>query len=92
VDSGEVICLCILQHIKHLSTLLITRVLFYRFLKKCKGYVRTKSHPEGSLFDESLTFCSQYLQDETHFDHRVRNHDRVQKEISPTTPFFDSIG
>ena len=53
-------------------------VYMYRFLKKCKGYVRTKSHPEGSimegsLFDEALTLCSRYLQDETHFNHRVRN-------------------
>jgi hypothetical protein len=69
----------------------------YRFIKKGKGYVRTKSHPEGSfmeasLFDEALTLCSRYLQDETHFNHRVRNHDRLQKEISPTTPFFHNIG
>uniref|UniRef100_A0A0A9FHE3 DUF4218 domain-containing protein n=1 Tax=Arundo donax TaxID=35708 RepID=A0A0A9FHE3_ARUDO len=40
-----------------------------RFLKRCKNYVRTKSHPEGSimegsLFDESLTYCSHYLQDD----------------------------
>jgi hypothetical protein len=32
-----------------------------RFLKKCKGYVRTKSHPEGSImegamFEDALTF------------------------------------
>jgi hypothetical protein len=47
---------------------------------------------EGSLFDEALTLCSRYLQDETHYNHRVRNHDRVQKEISPTTPFLDRIG
>jgi hypothetical protein len=72
-------------------------VLLYRFLKKCQGYVRTKSHPKGSimegfLFDEALTLCSRYLQDETHYNHRVRNHDRVQKEISPITPFLDSIG
>jgi hypothetical protein len=47
---------------------------------------------KGSLFDEALTFCSRYLQDETHFNHRVRNHDRLQKEICPTTPFFHSVG
>jgi hypothetical protein len=46
---------------------------------------------EGSLFDEALTFRSLYLQYETHFNHRVQNHDRLQKEISPTTPFFHSI-
>ncbi|XP_020407652.1 uncharacterized protein [Zea mays] len=66
-----------------------------RFLKKCKGYVRTKSHPEGSimegsLFDEALTLCSRYLQDETHFNHRVRN--RLPTQICVTTPFFHKIG
>jgi hypothetical protein len=69
----------------------------YRYLKKCKGYVRTKCHPEGSimegsLFDEALTLCSQYLQDETHFNHRARNHDRQPTEICVTTPFFHKIG
>ncbi|XP_025795594.1 uncharacterized protein LOC112875826 isoform X2 [Panicum hallii] len=68
-----------------------------RFLKKCKGYVRTKSHPEGSImegsmFDEALTLCSRYLQDDTNFNHRVRNKDRLQREISVTTPFFHNIG
>jgi hypothetical protein len=29
---------------------LMSAVLYmYRFLKKCKSYVRTKSHPEGSI-------------------------------------------
>jgi hypothetical protein len=70
-------------------------VYMYRFLKKCKGYVRTKSHPEGSimegsLFDEALTLCSRYLQDETHFNHRVRN--RLPTQICVTTPFFHKIG
>ena len=70
-------------------------VYMYRFQKKCKGYVRTKSHPEGSimegsLFDEALTLCSRYLQDETHFNHRVRN--RLPTQICVTTPFFHKIG
>jgi hypothetical protein len=77
---------------------LMSAVLYmYRFLKKCKGYVRTKSHPEGSImedsmFDDALTHCSRYLQDETHFKHRVRNNESLQTEISVTTPFFHNIG
>ena len=47
---------------------------------------------EGSIFDEALTFCSRYLQDETHFNQRARNHDRVQTEICVTTPLFHNIG
>jgi uncharacterized protein (DUF2344 family) len=48
---------------------------------RCKGYVRTKSHQEGSIceghkFDESLTFCSQYLNGcETRFTRKARNGD-----------------
>ena len=72
-------------------------VYMYRFLKKCKGHVRTKSHPEGSImegymFDEALTFCSRYLQDEAQFNHRVRNHVRLQTKNVVTTPFFENIG
>ena len=42
---------------------------------RCKGHVRTRSHPEGSiaesyLFDESLTFCSRYLHGETRFNRK----------------------
>jgi hypothetical protein len=47
---------------------------------------------EGSMFDEALTLCSRYLQDDTNFNHRVRNKDRLQREISVTTPFFHNIG
>jgi hypothetical protein len=47
---------------------------------------------QGSLFDEALTLCSRYLQDETHFNHRDRNHDRQPTEICVTTPFFHKIG
>jgi hypothetical protein len=47
---------------------------------------------EGSLFDEALTLCFRYLQDETHFNHRVRNHDRQPTEICVATPFFHKIG
>ena len=41
--------------------------ILYRYNMKLKGVVRTKSHPEGSIaegyvFDESLTYCSRYLQ------------------------------
>jgi hypothetical protein len=47
---------------------------------------------EDSLFDEALTLCSWYLQDETHFNHRVRNYDRQLTKICVTTPFFHKIG
>jgi hypothetical protein len=49
---------------------------------------------EDSMFDEALTQCSRYLQDETHFNHRVRNNKSLQTEISVsvTTPFFHNIG
>jgi hypothetical protein len=47
---------------------------------------------EDSMFDDALTHCSQYLQDETHFKHRVRNNESLQTEISVTTPFFHNIG
>ncbi|XP_040376261.1 uncharacterized protein LOC102713149 isoform X3 [Oryza brachyantha] len=52
-----------------------------RFLMRLKGYVRTRSHPEGSIaesyiFDESLTFCSQYLHGcETRYTRKARNDD-----------------
>jgi hypothetical protein len=45
---------------------------------------------EGSLFDEALTLCSRYLQDETHFNQRVRN--CLPTQIYVTTPFFQKIG
>ena len=46
-----------------------------------KRYVRTTSHPEGSIaegyiFDESLTFCSRYLNGcETRHNRKARNDD-----------------
>ena len=60
---------------------------------RCKGDVRTKSHPEGSimeghLFYESLTLCARYLHSET----QVRNDDGQQVENCTTTPFFHSFG
>jgi hypothetical protein len=42
---------------------LMSAVLYmYRFLKKCKGYVRTKSHPEGSIMEGSMLEVSQLEQ------------------------------
>lgn len=68
-----------------------------RFLMRLKGYVRTKSHPEGSmaegyLFDESLTFCSRYLEGcETRFSRKSRT--SIDKPSSITMPFFyNNIG
>jgi hypothetical protein len=64
---------------------------------RCKGDVRTKSHPEGSimeghLFYESLTLCARYLHSETQFSRQVRNDDRQQVENCSTTTFFHSFG
>lgn len=64
---------------------------------RCKGYVRTRSHPKGSiaesyLFDESLTFCSRYLHGVTRFTRRVRNDEGLPMEVQSTTPFFRNIG
>ncbi|KAM0924073.1 hypothetical protein ACQ4PT_005076 [Festuca glaucescens] len=69
-----------------------------RILGKSKGYVRTRSHPEGSiaegyLFDECLTFCSRYLKRcETRFTRQTQNVDVVENEMSSTTPYFCSKG
>jgi hypothetical protein len=74
------------------------KYIFLRFLMRCKGYVRTKSHPEGSICEghklyESLTFCSQYLNGcETRFTRQARNGDPIENESSNTTPFFRSNG
>jgi hypothetical protein len=56
---------------------------------RCKGDVRTQSHPEGSImegsmFYESLTICARYL--------HSRNDDGRQVENCSTTPFFHSLG
>jgi hypothetical protein len=58
---------------------------------RLKGDVRTKSHPEGSImedsmFYESLTLCGHYLNSRV-----LRNVEGLQVENS-TTPFFDSVG
>ena len=61
---------------------------------RCKGYVRTRSHPEGSiaekyLFDESLTFCSRYLEGcETRFSRKCRNGVAGLGTSTSTMPFF----
>ena len=63
---------------------------------KLKGFVRTKSHPEGSIvegyvFDESLTYCSRYLQGcETRFNRKCRT-DVPEPNVS-TMPFFTNKG
>ncbi|XP_040378242.1 uncharacterized protein LOC102718885 isoform X1 [Oryza brachyantha] len=65
-----------------------------RFLMRLKGYVRTKSHPEGSIaesyvFDESLTFCSRYLEGcETRFSRKRRNGSTEPCTSTHTMPFF----
>lgn len=65
---------------------------------RLKGYVRTKSHPEGSIaesyvFDESLTFCSRYLEGcESRFNRKGRNDEANPQAISSTMPFFRNFG
>lgn len=44
------------------------------------------------MFDEALTLCSRYLEDDTHFKQRVRNTEGQQTEIHSTTLFFHNIG
>jgi hypothetical protein len=64
---------------------------------KLKGFVRTRSHPEGSIceaykFNESLVFCSQFLQGcEARFSRQLRS-DNLDNEMSNDTPFFQSSG
>ena len=67
-----------------------------RYIGKLKGHVHTRSHVEGSiaegyLFDESLTFCSHYLDDESRLN-RARNDGGLDMEVDDTTPFFHNIG
>jgi hypothetical protein len=65
---------------------------------RLKGYVHTKSHPEGSIyasykFDEILTFCSQFLRGcETRFTRQVRNGEDLDNATSNMNPFFRSLG
>ena len=46
---------------------------------------------EGSMFDESLTLCSQYVQVETRLNRCGTNYEGLQGKIG-STPFFNSIG
>ncbi|KAM0844119.1 hypothetical protein ACQ4PT_057267 [Festuca glaucescens] len=65
-----------------------------RFLMTLKRYVRTRSHPEGSIaecyvFDESLTFCSQYLHGcETRYNRKARNDDGTNHNNEDILPYF----
>ncbi|XP_052189866.1 uncharacterized protein LOC127799683 [Diospyros lotus] len=60
-----------------------------RFLLTLKKYVRTRSHPEGSiaegyLAEECLTFCARYLDDvETKFNRPVRNYEGAHGQPIP---------
>jgi hypothetical protein len=72
-------------------------VFNYRCIGKLKGPIRTRSHVEGSiaegyLFDESLTFCSGYLDGETQFSRGARTNGNLDMEIAAATPFFCNIG
>jgi hypothetical protein len=62
-----------------------------------KGHVHTRSHVEGSiaegyLFEETLTFCSRYLDGETRFNRGGRNDGDLDMEIASATPFFHNSG
>ena len=66
---------------------------YYRELGHLKTFVRNKAKPEGSiaegyLAEESLTFCSRYIEDiETRFN-RPR---RVCDKTGDNEPFLSSI-
>lgn len=59
-----------------------------------KRYVRTRSHPEGSIseghvFDESLTHCSLHLRGcETRFTRKSRNDDENNLSNEDNIEFF----
>jgi hypothetical protein len=61
-----------------------------------KAYVRTRSHPEGSIaegyiFDECLNFCACYLEGcETRISRSVRN--GAPEPVSSSMPFFNNNG
>ena len=65
-----------------------------RYLGHCKGHVRTRSHPEGSiaegyLFDEGLTLCSRYLKGcDTRFTRQDNNVEVLNNETSNTSPYL----
>jgi hypothetical protein len=68
-----------------------------RYMGKLKGMVHTRSHVEGSiaegyLFDESLTFCSRYLDGETRFNRGARNDGDLDLQIANASPFLRNIG
>ena len=69
----------------------------HRYLSTLKSYVRNWSRPEDSiaeayLLDESLTFCSRYLDDvETKFN-KVGRNDNVGGEESNDFPIFSKQG
>lgn len=76
--------------------------IYRRFLLTLKSYVRNRNYPEGSIAEgymaeESLAFCSQYLQGvETKFNQSRRNCD-VEVELHkhplfPLSPVGRPIG
>ncbi|XP_052172287.1 uncharacterized protein LOC127788215 [Diospyros lotus] len=66
-----------------------TLLMLEMFLLTLKEYVRTRSHPEGSiaegyLAEECLTFCARYLDDvETKFNRPVRNYESAHGQPIP---------
>lgn len=64
-----------------------------RYVGKLKGHVHTRSHVEGSiaegyLFEESLNFCTRYLDGETQLN-LARNDGGLDDD---TISFFCNIG
>lgn len=63
-----------------------------------KKYVRNKSHPEGSIaegyiVEESLSFCSMYLEDvETRRNREGRNADSNGRGVDGGLSIFASLG
>ena len=65
--------------------------VYHRYIFRLKSYVRNKAYPEGSIAEgyiaeESLTFCSRYLDSvETVFTRPARNIDDAKGSITNIT-------
>ena len=73
-------------------------MLFCRYLRTLKGYVRNKARPEGSiakgyLSEECMHFCSRYLKDiDTTFHSKERNFHGVVGDTYQGFPIFKENG
>ena len=77
----------------------LSKYACYRYLYKLKSYVRSRSHPKGSIaedyiMDEYATFCLRYLHDtEIQFNHPRRNYDNCTTcQRQEESLFFSQAG